>query len=79
MTLIGVALEAGMTITPVYLALKKTDKQKIEVIDDSFLFKGLIKDAKIFISTFRKFHFRLQRQGWKIPIMMEFYGFRKMY
>ncbi len=46
MTLIGPILLAGIMITPVYLALKKTDKQKIEVIDDSFLFKGLIKDAK---------------------------------
>lgn len=46
MTLIGPILLAGIMITPVYLALKKSDKQKIEVIDESFLFKGLIADAK---------------------------------
>jgi len=46
MTIIGPILLAGIMITPVYLALKKPDKQKIEVIDDSFLFKGLIPDAK---------------------------------
>ena len=46
MTLIGPLLLAGIMITPIYLSLKRPDKQKIEVIDDSFLFKNLIPEAK---------------------------------
>jgi ABC-2 type transport system permease protein len=46
MTILGPILLAGIMITPIYLALKKTEKQKIEVIDDSFLFRGLIHETK---------------------------------
>lgn len=46
MTLLGPIFLAGIMITPIYLALKKPDKQKIEVIDDSFLFRNIIPEAK---------------------------------
>ncbi|MEO6883370.1 MAG: ABC transporter permease [Bacteroidia bacterium] len=38
MTLLGPILTAGVFIVPVLLASQKQEKQKIEVIDDSFLF-----------------------------------------
>lgn len=46
MTILGPILMAGIWIAPIYLALKKQEKQKMEVIDESFLFKGLIPDKK---------------------------------
>lgn len=46
MTILGPILMAAIWIIPVYLALKKPEKQKLEVIDESFLFKGLIPEKK---------------------------------
>lgn len=42
MTILGPLLMAGIMIVPVYLAMQKPDLQKIEVIDESHLFEGLI-------------------------------------
>lgn len=53
MTILGPILMAGIGIVPIYLSMQKTQMQKIEVIDDSFLFtyvdkagatKGLIPE-----------------------------------
>ena len=46
MTILGPLLMAAIWIIPVYLALKKQEKQKVEVIDESFLFRELIPDTK---------------------------------
>jgi ABC-2 type transport system permease protein len=46
MTFLGPILMAGIWIIPIYLALKKPEMQKLEVIDESFLFKGLIPEKK---------------------------------
>lgn len=46
MTFLGPILMAGIWVVPIYLALKKPEKQKLEVIDESFLFKGLIPEKK---------------------------------
>lgn len=46
MTFLGPLLMAGIWIAPIYLALKKPEKQKLEVVDESFLFKGLIPEKK---------------------------------
>jgi len=46
MTILGPILLASIMIVPVYLSLKKADKQKIEVIDESTLFRNLIPEAK---------------------------------
>ncbi len=46
MTILGPILMAGILIVPVWLSLHKSEKQKIEVIDESYLFKGLIPERK---------------------------------
>ena len=56
MTLLGPILMVGIMIVPIYLSMKKSEKQKIEVIDGSHLFtyydqagtlKGLIPEKDI--------------------------------
>lgn len=55
MTILGPILMAGIGIVPIYLAMQKTEKQKVEVIDESYLFtymkgeelKGLIPEKDI--------------------------------
>ncbi|MDP1747024.1 MAG: ABC transporter permease, partial [Bacteroidota bacterium] len=42
MTILGPVLMAGLMIVPIWMATKKTDKQEIQVIDESYLFKDLI-------------------------------------
>jgi ABC-2 type transport system permease protein len=44
MTILGPILMASVMITPIWLQMRKQDKQKIEVIDESFIFKGLIPE-----------------------------------
>lgn len=47
MTILGPVLMAGIGIVPIYLAMQKTEKQKIEVIDESQLFVDLIPERDI--------------------------------
>ncbi len=42
MTILGPILMAGIGIVPIYLAMQKTEKQNVEVIDESHLFVDLI-------------------------------------
>jgi ABC-2 type transport system permease protein len=49
MTILGPLLMAGIMIVPIWLSMQKQEKLNIEVIDDSFLFRGLIPE-KDFIS-----------------------------
>lgn len=42
MTLLGPILMAGIMVVPIWFAMQKPDLQKIEVIDQSHLFEGLI-------------------------------------
>ena len=44
MTILGPILMVGIMIVPIWLSTQKTEKQKIEVIDESFLFTGLIPE-----------------------------------
>ncbi|MGQ0828769.1 MAG: ABC transporter permease [Bacteroidota bacterium] len=46
MTILGPLLMAGILIVPIWLAMQKPDTQKIEVIDESYLFIGLIPEKK---------------------------------
>lgn len=46
MTIFGPILMAGIMIVPVWMAMQKADTQKIEVIDDSFLFRDLIPEKE---------------------------------
>jgi ABC-2 type transport system permease protein len=45
MTILGPVLMAGIGIVPIYLAMQKTEKQKIEVIDESTLFRYVNKEG----------------------------------
>lgn len=45
MTILGPILMVGIMIVPIWLSMKKTDVQKIEVIDDSYLFTYVNKDS----------------------------------
>lgn len=47
MTILGPILMAAIGIVPVYLSMQKTEKQKIEVIDESQLFVDLIPETDI--------------------------------
>lgn len=47
MTILGPVLMVGIMIVPLWLSMKKSEKQKIEVIDESFLFTGLIPENDI--------------------------------
>jgi ABC-2 type transport system permease protein len=44
MTILGPLLMAGLMIVPIWLSMQKPSKQLVEVIDDSYLFKGLIPE-----------------------------------
>jgi ABC-2 type transport system permease protein len=44
MTILGPILMAGIMVVPIWLAMQKSDKQKVEVIDESYLFKDLIPE-----------------------------------
>ncbi|MCW3086106.1 MAG: transporter permease [Bacteroidetes bacterium] len=44
MTILGPVLMAGIMVVPIWLSMQKAEKQKVEVIDDSGLFKGLIPE-----------------------------------
>ncbi len=44
MTILGPILMAGIMVVPIWLSMQKTEQQKIEVIDESYLIKGLIPE-----------------------------------
>jgi len=46
-TLLGPILMVGIMIIPIWLSMQKSEKQKIEVIDESFLFTDLIPEKDI--------------------------------
>ena len=56
MTILGPVLMAGIMIVPIWLAMQKPDKQNIEVIDESFVFRGLIPEKKFI-------HFEKAQEG----------------
>jgi ABC-2 type transport system permease protein len=63
MTILGPILLAGIMIVPVWLSLKKSDKQKIEVIDNSYLFKGLIPEKDFIHFDYPDITFDEARRG----------------
>ncbi len=46
MTIIGPLLLAALMIVPIWLAMQKKGTQRIEVIDESYIFKGIIPEKK---------------------------------
>ena len=59
MTILGPILMAGIGIVPIYLSMQKTQMQKIEVVDESFLFTYVDKsgDTKGLIPEKDNVHF----------------------
>ena len=59
MTILGPILMAGIGIVPVYLSMQKSETQKVEVIDDSFLFTYVNKEgaSKSLIPEKENIHF----------------------
>lgn len=47
MTILGPVLMAGIMVVPIWLSMQKSEKQKVEVIDESYLFKDLIPEKDI--------------------------------
>lgn len=46
MTILGPLLLAGLMIIPIWLSMQKPAKQTIEVIDESYLFRGLVPEKE---------------------------------
>ncbi|MGB3947343.1 MAG: ABC transporter permease [Bacteroidia bacterium] len=46
MTILGPLLLAGIMIVPIWLSMQKPSQQKIQVVDDSYLFKDLIPEKE---------------------------------
>jgi ABC-2 type transport system permease protein len=46
MTILGPVLMAGIMVVPIWLSMQKTQTTKIEVIDESFLFRDLIPEKE---------------------------------
>jgi len=63
MTILGPILLAGIMIVPIYLALRKTEVTKIEVLDNSHLFTNLIPESEIV-----HFEYPLDAKG-EVPII----------
>ena len=59
MTILGPILMAGIGVVPIYLSMQKAEKQKVEVIDDSFLFTYVNKEGatKCLIPEKENIHF----------------------
>lgn len=47
MTILGPILMVGIMIVPIWLSMQKSEKQKVQVIDESFLFTDLIPEKDI--------------------------------
>ena len=63
MTLLGPILTAGVFVVPVILASQKHDKQRIEVIDDSFLFVDNLQGNENVTFDFPPISIQQARQG----------------
>jgi ABC-2 type transport system permease protein len=63
MTILGPVLLASVMIVPIWLQSRKPDRQKIEVIDESFLFKGLIPEQKDIHFDYPEISFDVAKAG----------------
>ncbi len=61
MTILGPLLLAGLMIVPVWMSMQKPDKQKIEVIDESYIFSDLIPEKEFIDFDYPGVTFE---QGW---------------
>ena len=63
MTILGPVLMAGIMIVPIWLAMRKPDTQQIEVIDESYVFKGLIPEKKFIHFDYPEITFKQAQEG----------------
>lgn len=63
MTILGPILIAAVMITPIWLQMQKSDRQKIEVIDDSYIFRGLIQEQKDVHFDYPEISFEVAKAG----------------
>lgn len=63
MTILGPVLMAGIMIVPIWLAMQKPDKQNIEVIDESYVFNGLIPEKKFIHFDYPEITFEKAQEG----------------
>jgi ABC-2 type transport system permease protein len=88
MTILGPILMASVMITPIWLQSQKPDMQKIEVIDESTLFKGLIPGQKDIHFDYPEISLDIAKAGfyetdydailWIPPNILEAKGFAKI-
>ncbi|MCE9538077.1 MAG: ABC transporter permease [Bacteroidetes bacterium] len=63
MTILGPVLMAGLMIVPIWMATKKTEKQEIQVIDESYLFKDLIPQKEFIDFDYPDMSFEKAQEG----------------
>ena len=63
MTILGPVLMAAIMIVPIYLALRKHDKQKVEVIDESYLFRDLLPEKESIQFDYPEISLKLAQEG----------------
>jgi ABC-2 type transport system permease protein len=63
MTILGPILMAGIMVVPIWLSMQKQDKQKIEVIDESYLFKDLIPEKSFIHFDYPEITFIQAQEG----------------
>jgi len=63
MTILGPVLMAGLMIVPIWMSMQKPDKQEIEVIDESYLFKDLIPQKEFIDFDYPQITFVKAQEG----------------
>ncbi len=63
MTILGPLLLAGLMIVPIWLTMQKPDKQRIEVIDESYLFSDLIPEKEFIHFDYPNISFDQAQEG----------------
>ena len=63
MTILGPLLMAGIMVVPIWLSMQKPDRQNIEVIDESYLFKGLIPEKAFIHFDYPEVTFEQAQEG----------------
>jgi ABC-2 type transport system permease protein len=63
MTILGPLLMAGIMIVPIWLSMQKQEKLQIEVIDESYLFSGLIPQSDLVAFSYPPVNLNQAQEG----------------
>lgn len=63
MTILGPVLMAGLMIVPIWMSMQKSEKQEIEVIDESYVFKDLIPQKEFIDFDYPEISFAKAQEG----------------